>query len=233
MPTEEKLREAIADVCRRIYEKGFVAANDGNVTARLDAERILATPSGVSKGDVTPESLLVCDLEGNRLAGDRKVTSEILLHCAVYRERADLAAVVHAHPPYATAITVAGVSLEDPVLPEVAVTFGTIPTADYATPASPEGPEVIRRIIRDHDALLLDRHGTLTAGRDPWEAYFRLEKVEHAAQVIFLAHQLGQVRTMSADEIDRLVAALERHGIAAKIGTMPKGATRRRRGKSR
>jgi len=185
----------------------------------MDDERILATPSGVSKGDVTPESLLVCDLEGNRLAGDRKVTSEILLHCAVYRERPDVNAVVHTHAPYATAVTVAGVSLEDPVLPEVAVTFGKIPTADYATPASPEGPEVIRKLIRDYDALLLDRHGTLTAGVDPWQAYYRLEKVEHAAQVIFLAHQFGQVRTMNADEIGRLVAALKVHGITAKIAS--------------
>lgn len=225
MPSEENLREAIAAVCGRVYEKGFVAANDGNVTSRLDEERILATPSGVSKGDVTAESLLVCDLDGKRIAGDRKVTSEILLHCAVYRERPDLNAVVHAHPPYATAVTVAGVSLEEPVLPEVAVTFGKIPTAEYATPASPEGPEVIRKLIRDFDAMLLDRHGTLTAGRDVWEAYYKLEKVEHAAQVIFLAQQFGAVRHMSDDEITRLVAALERHGITAKIGQLkpPKG----------
>ena len=217
VPSEEKLREEIAAVCRRIYEKNFVAASDGNVTTRLDDERILATPSGVSKGDVTPESLLVCDMEGNRISGDRKVTSEVLLHCAVYRERPDLGAVVHTHAPYATAVTVAGVSLEDPVLPEVAVAFGRIPTADYATPASPEGPEVIRKLIRDYDALLLDRHGTLTAGRDVWEAYFKLEKVEHAAQVIYLARQFGQVRTMTRDEIARLVAALKVHGVTAKI----------------
>ena len=220
MPSEEELREEIAAVCRRIYEKNFVAANDGNVSARLDADRILATPSGVSKGDVTPESLLVCDLEGNKLSGDGKVTSEVLLHLAVYEARSDLDAVVHAHPPYATAVTVAGVSLAEPVLPEVAVTFGKIPTAAYATPASAEGPEVIRELIKDYDAMLLDRHGTLTAGRDPWEAYFRLEKVEHAAQVVFLAHQFGGVRTMSKDEIKRLVVALERHGITAKIARL-------------
>ena len=220
MPSEAELRDEIAAVCRRIYEKNFVASNDGNVTARLDDERILATPSGVSKGDVTPESLLICDMDGNRLAGERKVTSEVLLHCEVYRNRADLNAVVHAHAPYATAATIAGIGLDDPVLPEVAVTFGKIPTTEYATPASPEGPKVIRKLIRDFDALLLDRHGTLTAGRDVWEAYFRLEKVEHAAQVIFLAHQYGQVRHMSYDEITRLIDALKGHGITAKIATL-------------
>ncbi|HUW59336.1 MAG TPA: class II aldolase/adducin family protein [Planctomycetota bacterium] len=217
MPSEEELRKEIAAVCRRIYAKGFVAANDGNVSARLDAGRILMTPSGMSKGDVTPECLVVCDLAGNKLSGDGKPTSEVLLHLAVYEARSNLNAVVHAHPPYATALTVAGVSLAEPVLPEVAVTFGKIPTAEYATPASPEGPEVIRKLIGRFDAMLLDRHGTLTAGRTVWEAYFRLEKVEHAAQVVFLAHQLGQVRTLTPDEITRLVAALKRHGITAKI----------------
>jgi len=220
MPSEEEMREEIAEVCRRIYDKNFVAANDGNVSMRLDEKRILMTPSGVSKGDVTAASLVVCDLAGTRVAGDRTPTSEVLLHLAVYRERADVHGVVHAHPPFATAVTVAGVSLEEPVLPEVAVTFGKIPTAEYATPASAEGPRVIRKLIRDFDAILLDRHGTLTAGKSAWEAYFKLEKVEHAAQVIFLAKQLGKVRTLSADEIKRLVAALERHGVTAKIAKL-------------
>jgi len=220
MASEEELRDEIAGVCRRICEKGFVAATDGNVSARLDGERLLVTPSRMSKGDVTPDSLVVCDMDGTKLSGERRPTSEVLLHLAVYEEREDVGAVIHSHAPFATALTVAGVSLADPVLPEVAVSFGKIPTTRYATPSSSEGPEVIRELIRDYDAMLLDRHGTLTAGGDPWDAYFKLEKVEHAAQVVFLAHQLGNVRKLTPDEIGRLVAALERHDIIAKIARL-------------
>ncbi len=217
MTSEIELREQISAVCRRIYQKNLVAATDGNVTARIDDETILTTPSGVSKGDVTPGMLLVCSMTGKKLSGEGKVTSEILLHLAVYDRRDDVNSVIHAHPPYATALTVAGVSLEDPVLPEVAVTFGKIPTTEYATPASAEGPEVIQSLIGQHDALLLDRHGALTAGTDPWSAYYKMEKVEHASQIVYLASQLGNVRTMTAEEIDRLIEALRRHGVEAKI----------------
>jgi L-fuculose-phosphate aldolase len=215
--SELSLRREIAAVCRRIYDKGFVAATDGNVTARLDSKRILATPSGVSKGDVTPDSLIICDMTGAKLSGPGKTTSEVLLHLAVYKARPDINAVVHAHPPYATALTVAGVSLADPVLPEVVVTFGRICTTKYATPASPEGPRAIRRLIKRCDALLLDRHGALAAGHSPWQAYFRLEKVEHAAHVVFLARQLGRVRKLTRAQVRLIVKATAHHGVAAKI----------------
>ncbi len=214
--SETELRHEIADVCRRLHEKGFVAASDGNVTARLDADRLLVTPSGVSKGDVVPESLLVCDMDGKKLAGDGKTTAEILLHLAVYRERPDLRAAIHAHPPYATALTVAGLSLDEDVLPEVVVTLGRIPTTRYAVPASPEGPEAIRELIRTYDAMLLDRHGALACGRTVLEAYLRMEKVEHAAQIITLARLLGKVRTLTPDEISRHIEAAKRHGMTPK-----------------
>jgi L-fuculose-phosphate aldolase len=215
--SERRLRNEIAAVCRRIYEKGFVAATDGNVTARLDAKRILATPSGVSKHDVTPQNLIVCDMDGRKLSGVGKPTSELRLHLAVYNERPDLRAAVHAHPPYATALTVAGVSLADPVLPEVLVSLGRISTTEYATPSSAEGPRAIRKLIKICDALLLDRHGALAAGRTPWEAYYRLEKVEHAAQILFLAHELGKVRKLTRAQIRRIVKTASRHGLAARI----------------
>jgi L-fuculose-phosphate aldolase len=215
--SETELRIAVADVCRRLHDKGFVASNDGNVTARLEGGRLLVTPSGVSKGDVTPESLLVCDMEGKKLAGEGKVTTEILLHLAVYRDRADVGAAVHAHPIWTTACTVAGVKLDEPVLPEVAVTLGRIPTTRYATPTSQEGPDAIRELIGRHDAIVLDRHGALTVGRTPLEAYFRMEKLEHAAKIVALAQMLGRVQTLTPDEIERLCIAVKRHGVTAKI----------------
>ena len=217
MPSELSMRKEIAAVCRRVYDKGLVAASDGNVSVRLDDNRYLVTPSGMSKGDVGPNHVVMVDREGKRLAGSRKPTSEILMHLAAYEERPDVMGVVHAHPPMATAFTIAGVSLADLVIPEVIVTLGKIPTAEYATPSSPEGPLVVRKHIRKCDALLLDRHGTLTVGKTLWDAYFKLEKVEHAALINYLARQMGNVRRMSPDELKRLVEANERRGVSAKI----------------
>jgi L-fuculose-phosphate aldolase len=217
MASEREIRREIAAVCRRIYEKGLVAATDGNVSVRLDDRRILVTPSGLSKGDVTEQNVILCDRAGKKIAGELDPSSEIRLHLAVYDERSDVRAVVHAHPPVATAFTIAGVTLAEMVIPEVVVTLGTIPTAEYATPASAEGPLVIRKYIHNYDALLLDRHGTLTVGKTPWEAYFKLEKVEHAALIQFLARQMGNVRRLSPDELKRLVSASEQRGVTAKL----------------
>ena len=218
--SETELRRVVADVCRRIYEKGFVAANDGNVSARLGGGRFLMTPSGVSKGDVTPGSLLVCDMNGKKLRGKGKLTTETLMHLTVYRERADVGAAIHSHAPYATALTLAGVALDAPVFPEVLVHLGRIPTAAYATPASAEGARAVVKLIRRHDAMLLEGNGTLTAGRDPWDAYYKLERVEHSAMVVFLARLLGRVRRLTKPEIGRLVAALALHGVTARIAKL-------------
>ncbi len=211
---EQTARLEIVRVCRLLWERGYVAATDGNVSVRLGADRLLATPSGVSKGLVEPEQLLLTDLSGRPLPDEEQTaglrpSSELRLHCAAYRERPDICAVVHAHPPLATACTVAGVSLAEPVLPEVLMSLGTIPTAPYATPSSAEGPEAIRGLIAGHDALLLDRHGTLTVGQTALEAYLKLEKVENLAQVILAARQLGQVQVLPPGEVRRLSAVRE------------------------
>ncbi len=215
--SETKLRRAIAEVCRRMHERQYVAANDGNVSARLGGGRFLMTPSGVSKGDVTPRSIILCDAKGRKLRGAGPITTEVLMHLTVYRERPDVGAVIHSHAPYATALSVAGVRLDAPVFPEVLVHLGCIPTVPYATPASAEGAAAVAKLIRRYDALLLERNGTLTAGRDPYEAYYRLERVEHSAQVVFLARVLGRVRTLTRPQVGRLVKALTRLGIAARI----------------
>jgi L-fuculose-phosphate aldolase len=217
---ESEHRADIVEVCRRIYAKGFAAASDGNVSVRLGPDRILATPSGLSKGYMTPEQLIVTDLEGCRLPPftaanrDLRPSSEIKMHLEAYRQRPDIGAVVHAHPPVATACTLAGVSLARCVLPEVVLTLVAIPTADYATPSTNEVPLSIRDLIRDYDALLLERHGALTVGKDVYDAYFKLEKVEHTAEITLAARQLGRVRGMASEEVRKIEALRQQMGLS-------------------
>ena len=203
--TEREIRIQICEVGRRLYARGLVAGADGNISVRLPRGRLLTTASGHSKGFMRPEELVVTDLGGNPLGGG-KPSSELQLHLAVYRKRADVQAVVHAHPPKAVAFTVAGVSLEQCVMPEVLVYIGTIATARYATPSSVEGARAIEELIEKHDALLLDRHGAVTVGADVFQAWERMEKLEYFAEVVLAARQLGAVRTLSAEELERLAA---------------------------
>ena len=209
---EQDARQEIVRVCRLLWERGYVAATDGNVSLRLGPNTLLATPSGVSKGFLTPEQLVLTDLTGAPLPDERQTvaqlrpSSELRMHCEAYRQRPDIRAVVHAHPPIATACTVAGVSLTEGVLPEVIVGLGGIPTARYARPSSFQGAEAIRGLIAEHDALLLDHHGSLTVGKTAFEAYLKLEKVENAAQVYLAAQQLGGIRRLPPEEVLGLMA---------------------------
>lgn len=208
---EAELRTEVVRIGRLLWERGFVAASDGNVSVRLGRDRLLATPSGFSKGFLSASDIVLCNLEGQSVyssyqRGERcEPSSEILLHLEVYRQRPDVQAVVHAHPPITLAFTIAGISLAQCVLPEVVVNLGQIPTTAYATPSTAEGPEVIRELIRDHDALVLDRHGSVTVGGSLFEAYMKLEKVEHLAQVTLAARQLGQVGLLPQEEVRKLV----------------------------
>jgi L-fuculose-phosphate aldolase len=195
-------------VGRLMWERGYVAATDGNLSARLGSNRLLVTASGLSKGFLSVDDLVVTDLGGEPLASyknrGQRPSSEVLLHLEVYHQRPDVEAVVHAHPPLATAFSIAGVSLARCVIPEVVVSLGRIPTAEYATPGTMDVPESIGPAIRDHDAIILAHHGSLTVGGSLWEAYMRLERVEQAAQITLAAQQLGQVRTLSAGDVERL-----------------------------
>ncbi|MCP4591778.1 MAG: class II aldolase/adducin family protein [bacterium] len=212
MDSEWHIRRQMVEFGKRIYDKGFVAATDGNLSQRLSGDRMLITPSGFCLGEMQPTDLTIVSLAGRFLTGPHKPTSELPLHLATYRHRPDVQAVVHAHPPTANAFSFAGESLEQCVIPEVVAGFGTIPTTCYATPSSEEGAEVIRDFIRDHDGLILQRHGTLTVGADLREAYFRLEKIEHAAQITLMARILGKVIPLNEDELRRLGETSERHG---------------------
>jgi L-fuculose-phosphate aldolase len=218
--TEHELRDEMVRIGRLMWERGYVAATDGNLSARLANDRLLVTSSGRSKGFLSAHELLVLDMEGTPIGMHRRrglrPSSEIRMHLEVYRQRPDVEAVIHAHPPLAIAFSIAGMSLARCVLPEVIVSLGGIPTTEYATPSTEEVPESIRSAIRDYDAMVLAHHGSLTVGKTLWEAYMRLEKVEHAAQITLAAHQLGQVETLSPGDVEKLVAmrreALEREG---------------------
>ena len=211
-PTEGVLRQEMIRVCQRLYQKNFVSASDGNLSARLSPNRLLITPSGFNKGDLQERWLLMVDMDGKLIRGSHgprgeelKLTSELRMHLEVYRQRSDVNAVAHAHPPIATGFSLAGVSLSGCLLPEVVYTLGAIPTAAFAAPTTQEVPDSVRDLIRTFDALVLDRHGALTVGKDLWDAYYKLEKLEHTAQVMLTAYQLGGVREMTADQRRKVV----------------------------
>ncbi|MDI6854590.1 MAG: class II aldolase/adducin family protein [Deltaproteobacteria bacterium] len=202
--TEKTLRENLVRVCRMLHHKNLIAAMDGNVSVKC-GDGLLTTPSGVNKGFLEEDHLILVDWNGRVVEGGGQPTSEMAMHLAVYRLRPEVEAVVHAHPPVATAFSIAGISLEDFVLPEVVMTMGVIPTVSYATPTTAEVPESIRTLVLKHDALILERHGALTVGRDLMEAYNKMEKLEHAALIIFSALQLGRVKRLPPREVEKLL----------------------------
>ena len=215
MQIEERLRADIVEIGRRLHDRGFVASNDGNISVRLDAERLLMTPTGVSKGFMTPDMMVTTDLTGRKLTGDREPSSEILMHLAVYEHRPEIGAVVHAHPPTATGFAVAGIPLDRAVLAEVVTTLGSIPIADYGTPSTSELADAVRQYIRAHDGLLLANHGALTVAHELFDAYYKMETVEHFARISLVARQLGGERLLSREEVNRLQDLRGRYGIAA------------------
>jgi L-fuculose-phosphate aldolase len=212
---EEQIRADIVEVGRRLWMRGFVASNDGNITVRLDDQRIITTPKSVSKGFMTPDMMVVVDLSGKKLAGERDASSELKMHLEVYRMRADARAVVHAHPPTATGFAVAGIPLDRAVLAEVITTLGSIPIAEYATPSTDELPAVCSKYLKAHDGLLLANHGALALGGDLWTAYHRMETIEHFAKISLVARQLGRENLISREEVHRLQSLRGMYGIAS------------------
>ena len=215
MSTESSLRADIVEVGRRMYARGYTASNDGNISVRLGGDRLLMTPKSVCKGFMTPDMMCVTDLEGRKLQGERDPSSEMLMHLEVYRQRPDVQAVVHAHPPIATGFAVAGIPLDRAVLAEVLTTLGSVPIAEYATPSTRELPEAVRKYIRAHDGMLLANHGALTVGGDLYSAYFKMETVEHFAKISLVARLLGRENLISREEVMRLQELRGTYGIAA------------------
>jgi L-fuculose-phosphate aldolase len=215
MSTESSLRADIVEVGRRMYARGYTASNDGNISVRLGADRLLMTPKGVCKGFMTPDMMCITDMDGVKLQGERDPSSEILMHLEVYRQRADVRAVVHAHPPIATGFAVAGIPLDRAVLAEVLTTLGSVPIAEYATPSTRELPDAVRKYIKAHDGMLLANHGALTVGGDVLSAYFKMETIEHFAHISLVARQLGRENLIAREEVLRLQALRGVYGIQA------------------
>jgi L-fuculose-phosphate aldolase len=212
---EEQIRADIVEAGRRLYARAYVASNDGNISARLDEARLITTPKSVSKGFMTPDMMVIVDYGGKKLAGDRDPSSELPMHLEIYRNRPDVNAVVHAHPPLATGFAVAGIPLTRAVLAEVITTLGSIPIAAYGTPSTSELPEAVRKYIKAHDGMLLANHGAVTCGPDVMAAYYKMETIEHFAKISLVARLLGRERLISREEVERLQELRGVYGIAA------------------
>ena len=212
---EEQVRADIVEIGRRLFSRGFVASNDGNISVRLDDARIITTPKSVSKGFMTPDMMVVVDYSGKKITGDRDPSSELPMHLEIYRNRPDVNAVVHSHPPIATGFAVAGVPLTKAVLAEVVTTLGSIPIAEYGTPSTQELPDAVRKYIKAHDGMLLANHGAVTCGNTAMAAYYKMETIEHFAKISLVARLLGRENLLSKDEVDRLQGLRGMYGIAA------------------
>ena len=214
---EAAARADIVHIGRLMHQHEYVDGNSGNLSVRLGPDRILVTPAGVAKGFLEPQQLLVIDQQGLPLEPARpglKPTSELLMHLEAYRRRPDVNAVIHAHPITSVALSIAGISLAECVIPEAIVVLGLVPTLPYATPASEENQRAIREVIVGHDALILKNHGALTVGPNLWSAYLKLETLEHTARTIALAKLLGGTPSLPAEQVEKLLQSRRELGYA-------------------
>lgn len=207
-------KKAIIDIGKRMYMKGFVAANDGNISCKVGPNALWTTPTGVSKGFMTTDMLVKTDLNGKVLMGNRKPSSELKMHLRVYNENPEVMAVTHAHPMVATSFAIAGISLDRAVLPEAIVQLGSVPIAHYATPGTQEVPDSIAPYCKTHNGVLLANHGALSWGKDVFEAFFRLESIEYYATVLmYTGRIIGKQNELSCRQVDDLINIRERLGI--------------------
>ncbi len=205
MMSPYEIKKQICEVGHKIYAKGFVAANDGNISVKVNDNEYYCTPTGVSKGDLTPDMIIKVDGQGRKLEGKLNPSSEIKMHMRVYQKRPDVFAVVHAHPPVATAFTVANVALDQFILPEAVLTIGTIPTCEYGTPSTMEIPDSLDPYLQNHDAFLLKNHGALTVGNSLTKAFFLMEEVEFNAKICKFARELGGVDEIPCEQLEKLM----------------------------
>lgn len=213
-PSDFEVKKTILEIGRRMYAKNFVASNDGNISAKVSENTIWCTPTGVSKGYMTDEMLVLMDLDGNVLKGSYKPSSEIKMHLRVYKENPSINAVVHAHPPASTSYAIAGLPLNRAILTEAVMGIGEIPIAPYAMPGTEEVPNSIAPFVKTHNGCLLANHGALTWGKDAMEAWMRMESVEYYALVSMYTNGLiGQVNELTCDQVDRLIERRTNSGI--------------------
>lgn len=210
---EWQARKDICEVGRRLYDKGFAAANDGNISVRLAPERVLCTPTGVSKGFLKPDDLCIVDLEGNQVAGHKKRTSEILLHLSIYKARTDVGGVLHCHPPHATAFAMVHETIPKCVLPEVEVFLGEVPIARYETPGTQTFADTVLPYVNNANTMLLANHGSVAWGPQIMTAYFNTEIIDAYCRMLILARQLGPLKYLSEHQVGELMQFKKRLGI--------------------
>lgn len=208
---EGTLRRDLARLGKRLYKLGFMPGTSGNLSVRLDSKFVLATPTGVSKSMLSKEDMVIVDLEGKQYSGSRKVTSEIGMHLAVYNRRQDISAVVHSHPPVATAFACAGRALDEPLCSEAIMTLGQVPLAPYATTGTEEVADSLAEYIPDHEAILMANHGVVTYGKTLMDAFMKMETVEHFAQITLIVGQLGSATPIGKDRLAALLDARMRY----------------------
>lgn len=216
--TYMELREEICDICHKMWQLGWVAANDGNVSAKLPDGTFLATPTGISKSFITPEKLVRIDSTGKVLEAldGYKPSSEIKMHLKCYADRDDVGGVLHAHPPVATGFAVANKPLDEYSMIETVIAIGSVPVTPYGTPSTDEVPKAIEPYLQEHDVMLLQNHGALAVGADVLTAYYRMETLELFAKISLNAHLIGGAQELSKENIDRLIGMREQYGVTGK-----------------
>ncbi len=212
MTGDWKMRQEICEIGRRIYARGFAAGNDGNISQRLGDNLVLCTPTQICKGFMQPEDLCTVDMQGNQIAGKRKRTSEIFLHLEIYRQDPAVKAVVHCHPPHATAFGVARVDIPTCILPEVEVFLGVIPRAEYETPGGRSFAETVRPFIKKANTVVLSNHGTVSWGPSVERAYWHTEILDAYCRVLMLARQLGHVERLPESKVEELLDLRQQFG---------------------
>src|SRR6266513_2665510 len=208
---EQLARRDLLRICHLLYERSYVVSSDGNVSVQLDDGRILATPTMTCKGRMSEDLVAITDIDGRAL-NDQRASSELAMHLLIYRERPDIKAVCHAHPPHGTAFAVAGLAIDQPILSEVILTLGCVPLAGYGTPSTDELSETMRPLVKHHNALLIANHGAVAYGSDLWQAFDRLETLEHTAKIAILSRVLGGSKNLSPDAIEKLINVREAAG---------------------
>jgi len=222
MKSERQSREEIVRLGRMLHDRGFVAATDGNLSARLDHETVLSTPTGISKGMMSPEDLVMVDMSGRKMSGRRDVSSEIAMHLLIYRLRPEVHGIVHAHPTTATGYAAAGLPLNQALVSEVVIGLGCVPLAEYATPGTPELTKALEPLVPSYDAILMANHGVVTYAEDILRAYMKMETVEHFAQIALVTHLLGRQQLLSDEDVSKLMVARQKYqGVTSSTARMP------------
>jgi L-fuculose-phosphate aldolase len=218
MISEYEVKKMMCEIGNRIYMNGFVAANDGNITVKISDNELLATPTGVSKGFMTPDMIIKVNMNGDVLSSNGKYrpSSELKMHLRVYKQRDDVKSVVHAHPPYATSFAIAGIPLTKAIMPEAVIALGCVPIAEYGTPSTDEIPDAVEKYLENYDAVLLENHGALSFGQDLISAYYKMESLEFYAKLTFISTLLGGPKELNDTQVQKLYEIRKKLGVAGR-----------------